>query len=336
MAGLASGCASVGTGPGEGRAALLVPLSGRHGATGQAMAAAARLAVPEDDPALALSIYDTGDGSVDLDRAIGAARGADIVLGPLLGADIAAVSAGVGPAMPLVSFSNDAEAAQRGSSTLGVTPEQSIGAVLRYARRQGVRRVSVLARSGVFGQRVARGAEKAAAAAGITLVAAHFADPGDGIAALRTLATQNGPDAVLLPDGGAALTAFARAVSGTGLQVLGTTQWSGQRVGTIAGLNGAWFAAPDPSRFSRFADEFQAKTGGRAGVLAGLAYDAARMCRTLAQEGQIGAAGLTRPGGFDGVTGRFRLGPDGRCSRDMAILTVGASGARIVDQVAFA
>ena len=33
-------------------------------------------------------------------------------------------------------------------------------------------------------------------------------------------------------------------------------------------------------------------------------------------------AGLTREGGFDGVLGRFRFREDGRCQRDLAVLTV--------------
>lgn len=298
------------------------------------MAEAARLAVPEDDPALSLSIYDTAGGSDGARAAATSASGADIVLGPLFGADVPAVRAGLRPAVPLVSFTNDAEALGADAYSIGVTPAQSINAVLRYARGQGVRRVAVLSRSGVFGQRVARAAERIAPRIGLTLTGAHFADPEAGSDAIRTLIAQEQPQAVLLPDGGASLAAFARALSGSGLQILGTAQWGGERVAATSGLSGAWFAAPDPSGFTRFSDLFEARTRAPAGLLAGLAFDAAEMCRTLAGDGRPIRAGLSRTNGFDGVTGRFRLTSDGRCLRDMAILSVASTGVRLIDRIA--
>jgi len=336
LVGTGSGCATLGSGVTGGRVALLLPLTGRHSTVGSAMAEAARLASPVDDPTLSLSIYDTGEASDALRQVATAANAGDVVIGPVFGAKVPGVLAELNPGTPLVSFTNDAKAIGPGSFSIGVTPAQSIGAVMRYARRQGVRRMAVLARPGTFGQRAARATEKLASAAGLALAGAHFADPSSGPDAIKSLVRQDRPDAVLLPAGGRDLALFARALAGSGLQVLGTSQWGGRRLDGVAGLNGAWFAAPDPGGFSQFSNLFQAQTSRPAGLLAGLAHDAVKMCRTLAIEGRLTEAGLIRTAGFDGVTGRFRLSRDGRCQRDLAILTVSSSGVSLVDRVEFA
>jgi ABC-type branched-subunit amino acid transport system substrate-binding protein len=64
-----------------------------------------------------------------------------------------------------------------------------------------------------------------------------------------------------------------------------------------------------------------------------VAYDAVRaVAELLAQARRTGSSvpfsreALTAPAGFEGATGRFRLRPDGRVTRDMAIMEVGPAG----------
>lgn len=337
-----AGCATFGqpAGGGTGRAALLVPRRGPHGNIGENMARASRLAVPEDDPVLTLDIRDTGADAAGATAAARAA-GAEIILGPLFGAQFPAVLAASGGAIPVVGFTNDPALHGRGGFVMGVTSAQSIQAILRYARRQGVRRFAVLAAPGDSGRRAVETAQAAATESGLELTASLFLDYAgvtgsavDGRAELlAALGGGRRPDAVLLPDGGDSLGRFAELLRGADMQLLGTSQWSSRRLAQAAALRGAWFAAPDPSASLSFTEAFQLRHGETPGVLAALAYDAVVMARTLAQADALTRDGLLRSGGFPGVLGDFRLLPDGRCERDLAILTVDGAGVRVIDRV---
>lgn len=345
LAGQLAGCATIGSSAGgnTGRAALLVPRRGPYVNIGENMARASRLAVPEDDPALTLDIRDSGDGADSAAAAAVAARdaGADILLGPLLGPQLAAVQAATGGSVPVVGFTNDPTLHGRGAFVMGVTSAQSIQAILRYARRQGVRRFAVLAAPGESGLRAVETAQAAAGESGLELTASLFLDyaGGTGSAAdgraelLAALGAGRRPEAVLLPDGGDSLRRLADLLRGTDMQLLGTAQWSSRRLAESAALRGAWFAAPDPSASLSFTEAFQLRHGEAAGVLAALAYDAASMARILAQTGALTRDGVLRSSGFPGVIGDFRFLPDGRCERDLAILTVDGAGVRVIDRV---
>lgn len=330
--GALAGCAGAGSGSAAGRAGLVLPLEGRFGTLGRKMVRAAELANREDG-VLSLTIHDS---SSDAGAAAKAAMdaGADMVLGPLLGRQMAAVRRSTGGHVPVISFSNDTGLAGPDSFVMGLAPEQSIVPILSYARGQGVKRVSVLSAPGALGERTARIAEAAASDLGLAPVQVAIRTAPGPEAAREALRLPSGrlPDAVLLPDGGPTLLAHARALSGTGLQVLGTAQWS---TGTLAGspvLTGAWFAAPDPTGFTEFSDAFESGTGDAPGVLAALAYDAVSMARTLAAAGRLDRSGLLRAEGFAGAAGRFRFRADGQCSRDLAIFAMEPGGPRVVQQ----
>ena len=137
----------------------------------------------------------------------------------------------------------------------------------------------------------------------------------DGVSGL------NGADAVYLPDGGAALTSFARGLQG-GPQLLGSVQWGVRDVTTDPNLDGAWFAAPPPDLFLPFADQFQVAFGEQPGVVAALGHDAALLAVGLGNGRGLNRKGITREAGFTGVLGPFRFLEDGRCERALAVLGV--------------
>ena len=68
--------------------------------------------------------------------------------------------------------------------------------------------------------------------------------------------------------------------------------------------------------------------------IASLAYDAISLAVSLSANppGQrFTAAQLTRPTGFSGVDGLFRLLSDGTCERGLAILEVREGGPQVID-----
>lgn len=337
-AGPLAGCAGLAAGSASGRAALLVPQTGRFSRIGQNMVRASRLGVSEDDDTLDLDVRDSGDTPGEASAAAAAAQagGAEMLLGPLFGSQLDAVLTAAGDAVPVVSFTNDPARRGQGAFLMGLAPDQSVSAILDYARGQGVRRFAVIAPPGALGQHAADTARSVARRTGLELTAALFLQYAGGAREeLLAALAPNGqrPDAVLLPEGGETLAGFAELLAGTGIQLLGTAQWTGRRLSEVSALHGAWFVAPDPAAFVPFAETFERRYGETAGLLSGLAYDAAVMARSLAAAGELTREGLLRQRPFPGVVGNFRFAADGSCQRDLAVLTVGGGGARLVDRI---
>lgn len=322
---LAACGAMPGGGAGGGDAALLLPLSGTSSELGQNMGRAASLVTQGLPAAQAPSIHDTADTAEGAARAAQQAidQGARIILGPLRSDQTPAVLA-VARNVPVVTFSNDDSLAAQGAFVMGITPAQSVATMFSYARAQGISRIALVARDGPLGTASARSAQVVAAAGGITLSTVLSPDPtsGDLISAIRAASGGSLPQAVFLPEGGATLNAFASALRGSNMQLMGSVQWGVQEVAENSDLVGAWFAAPPPDLFLPFADRFAAAYGEQAGVIAALGHDAALIAVGLGNAGTLSRDGLLREAGFTGVLGAFRFEENGRCQRSLAVLTI--------------
>lgn len=310
-------------GKGADGAFALLPLSGAAATLGQDMARAMSLAANGLTLPQAL---DAGDGAEAATAAAKTAMAghAKLILGPLRADQVPAVLALAGQ-VPVLTFSNDESLAGSGAFIFGVTPAQSVATMFSYAKAQGASRVALIAADTAFGRSSAVAAQAIAAAGGMHLSATLLRDPAKpGLAsALRTASGGVMPEAVFLPDRGAALQAFARGLNGAGVQIMGSTQWGlGADAEALSNpdLDGAWFAAPSPSQFQPFADRFEAAFGTTPGFVAALGYDAAVVALDLAAAGAMTREGLLRANGFLGALGRFRFQPDGRCTRDLAVL----------------
>ena len=299
-----------------------MPLSGPLAAVGLGMQRAAELARSAGRGAIRVETFDTTSGDA-VQRAIGG--GADLLLGPVTAAETRAVMAVAGT-VPVVSFSNDAALAGRGAVVFGITPEQSVFAILRHARSEGLRRIAVVSAPGPLGERAAGAAARLAPGFGVEIVQVLTRDPAAPglVEALR--AGGVAPDAVLLPDGEGALEAFAGALVGSGVALLGTTQWALRPPDVVAALRGAAFTAPSPSRLAPFIAAYAKSYGETPGVLSALAFDAVRMAQTVLEAGTATRATLARPAGFPGVAGDFRILANGLVTRDLAVLGVTSSG----------
>lgn len=302
--------------------ALLLPLSGLRAALGLSMERAARLA--EKDAALLIAI-DTGGTAAGAAQAAAAAvkRGAAMILGPLTAFETAAVTPIAG-GVPVVAFTNSAQAAPGGAYVFGLTPQQTTTAVLRYARSRGVRSVVAIADGSPWSEAATAAALAAQNDLGLDIRQVTVA-PGQAVPAIG-----EAPDAVLMPGSGDPLLAAARALKDSGVQLLGTVQALDYRPSALDALTGAWIASPDPQAFGQFSADYEAKNGGSPGALAALAYDAAKITRTLRDAHKLDRAGLLGGEGFQAVTGTVRFRTDGSCSRDLAILVADRDGYRTV------
>lgn len=256
----------------------------------------------------ALIVVDTGTTPAGAAAAAAQAvrRGAPLLVGPLFAAQVAPAVAAA-KSIPLITLSNDAT----GSFVLGITPAQTVGAILGYARSRGVRRVALASGTSRWDVLAA------------TAAAASARDLG------LTIADQT-PDALLVTGDADSVVAAARRVQGSGVQLLGTYQGMALTGAGLAAIDGAWLAAPDPDGFADFARRFETAYGNPPGLVAGLAYDAIGIARTLRANGHLDRDGLTGSAGFQGVTGAVRFRADGSASRDLAIVVAGGGVFRTV------
>ena len=305
---------------GPARSALLLPLSGASTDLGQLLQSAATLG---GGPGIGIDIVDSGSTP---ESAVAAAQravdaGAQMLVGPVFSAQASAVGSAV--RVPVVTLSNNESLAGNGTFVFGVTPGQSAQAILSIAAQRNLRTVATVVPPGSFGTQSAAAAQSVGRALGLTMrPTVERASADDLISAL----SQGGglPDAVYLPVADQTLPAFAEALRGSGVQLLGSTQWSALDLSGRAAFRDAWFAAPDPIRFSAFDEAFSDATGQPGGIISGLAFDGVELLRILGQAGQLNARGLTRDAGFTGVLGPYRFQRSGLCERGLGVLRVGA------------
>lgn len=336
---------------GPARAALLLPLSGPHAATGEALSNAAQLALFDGAAThMALLPRDTGgtpEGAVAALRDA-LAQGVDIVLGPLL-ADSARAVAPVARAAgaPVVAFTNDRRVAGGGVYTLGLDPGQQVERAVGHARSLGHARFGALAPGNAYGAAAVEALRSAAALHSASVGDVAYFPPraaASAVASIEALAAARtsrsaGFDALLVAASGNALAALAPLLPYYGLDpevvlYLGTAQWKDPEILGEPSLVDAVFAAPDDRAWLAFAARYRAAFGAPPPRIAALGYDAAALAAALAGRTDGGprfpAAALMSRDGFSGAEGLFRFRPDGSAERGLAVWRIARTGFEIV------
>lgn len=321
------------------RVALLVPLSGMNANVGQSLANATTMALLDTNAAnLRITTYDTAGGpSAAATRAI--ADGNKLILGPLLGDEVAAVAQIARPArVPIISFSNDAQVAAPGSFVMGSIPAQSIARTVRYARAHGVNRFAALIPEGAYGEGAAAAFRSAVSESGGQLASVEgYARGNTSVLSAARRLKPGTFDAVLIADGGriAALAAPALRVGKARPRILGTELWSGD--GAVAGnaaLAGSWYSAVPDTRFRQFSESYNARFGAKPYRLATLGYDAVLLTLRVARDWKPGTVfptgRLGDRGGFLGLDGPFRFNEAGLVERAFEVNEVRAGGVGVV------
>ena len=173
-------------GPGAIRVALLLPLTGSASEVGQALLAAAQLALFDfDNPRFTLMPRDTGGTPDGAAEAAGRAlsEGAEIILGPVFAESVAAVAPlARSHDVNVVAFSNDRTVAGDGVFLLGLLPEAQVDRVVDFARLQGLNRIAALTPDSPYGQRIVESLERASLRYGFTMaeIARYPTDAGPG------------------------------------------------------------------------------------------------------------------------------------------------------------
>ncbi|MEH7829765.1 penicillin-binding protein activator [Gemmobacter denitrificans] len=324
--------------------ALLVP-SGSGQATDELIARnlqnAARLAISDLGGAkIDLRVYPTaGQPAQASAMAIKAVdEGAKIILGPVYAQEANAAGVAVaGRGVNVLSFSNNTDIAGGNVFVLGATFQNSADRLGRFVVRAGKGRAGILYGNDLPGQ-----AGRTALASGIQRAGGQIvfqqgyevsqngitaAVPGI-VAGLRNVGAQS---VFMTANTSTDLPLVSQMLRDNGIvppstALVGLTRWDipAQSV-SLPGLQGGWFALPDPGLSAQFQSRYQAAYGEPPHQLAGLAYDGIAAIGALVKQGNrnaVTAQALTQGSGFVGVNGIFRLRPDGTNERGLAIATI--------------
>jgi len=312
------------------RVALLVPLSGPNAGVGQSLANATQMALLDsNNQRIRITTYDTNLGAAAAaQRAI--AEGNRLILGPLLGDDVRAVTplahrSGV----PVVAFSNDSSAAGQGAYLMGYAPTQSIARVVDYAKGQGITSFAGLVPNGTYGERASTAFLRSVESAGgqVTSLQTYQRVPGSITTAIAKMAKDSPYQAVLIADNAntasSAVPVLRRMGAGSA-HVLGTELWNTDNsIASKAALNGAWYAAVSNGLYRQYAAKYRARFGSAPFRLSSLGYDAVLLTIRISADWRVGTPfperRLTDAGGFAGIDGAFRFGRDGVAERALEV-----------------
>lgn len=333
--------------------ALLVP-SGSGQASDELLARslqnAARLAISDlGTSRIDLRVYNTAGQPASAQamatRAID--DGAQIILGPVFAQEAnAAGAAAAARGVNVLAFSNNPDIAGGNVFILGQTFGNTADRLAGYAVRNGKPRIMVVHEQNTAGQLGRRAIEQGVARAGGSVVAVgsyEFSQNGVLSAAPRIAATarDNNADAVFLTaDTAGALPLVSQILNDNGLgpavtQFIGLTRWDiPQATLGLPGVQGGWFALPDPGRYQQYQNRYQAAFGEPPHPISGLAYDGIAAIGALLKQGRtttLNGQALTQAAGFVGVNGIFRLRSDGQNERGLAVAQIRNNQVVIID-----
>ena len=341
------------SGSGAVQVALLIP-SGSGQATdelfGQNLENAARLAMADlSGVAIDLRVYKTG-GSPAQAAALAVQavdEGAQVILGPFYSEEANAAGAAVAArGVNVLAFSNNADIAGGNVFVLGQTFDNTARRLAGYAVRNGKSKILIVHDQNVAGNVGRAAIERGVSAAGGTVVGVNsyeFSQNGIVQAATGIVqsARSSGANAIFLTaDTAGALPLISQLLIDNGVdrtttKFIGLTRWDIPTATlSLPGVQGGWFAMPDPGLSSQFQARYQAAYGGAPVAVAGLAYDGIAAIGALARQGNaetLSATSLTQAAGFVGVSGIFRFLPNGTNERGLAIAEVRDNQVVVID-----
>lgn len=334
--------------------ALLVP-AGSGQASDELLARslqnAARLAITDlgSSARIDLRVYPTAGqpGQAQAMAAKAIDEGAKIILGPVFAqeanaAGVAAAAKGIN----VLSFSNNPDIAGGNVFVLGPTFDNTARRLARYAVQNGKGRFIVVHDRNTAGELGRAAIQRGISSAGGSVVATEsyeFSQNGVVQAAPRIAAAANSAGAqsvFLTADTAGALPLITQMLNESGLsnsaaQFIGLTRWD-IPAATLAlpGVQGGWFALPDPQLYQQYQARYQAAFGEAPHPISGLAYDGIAAIGALVKQGKANAltgSALTQGAGFVGVNGIFRLRGDGSNERGLAIAQIRNNQLVVID-----
>lgn len=356
-----SGCVATGPGTapqaargGSVQVALLIPSGSGQSQDelfGQNLENAARLAMADlSGVNIDLRVYRTGGSPAQASALAKQAvdEGAQVILGPFYSeeanaAGVAVANSGVN----VLAFSNNAAIAGGNVFVLGQTFDNTARRLARFAVKNGKSKVLIVHDRNVAGEVGKAAIERGVSAAGGSVVGVtsyEFSQNGivQAASGIVSTAKSSGATALFLTaDTAGALPLLSQLLVENGIdrnttQFIGLTRWDiPPATLSLPGVQGGWFAMPDPGLSAQFRARYESAFGSQPSPVAALAYDGIAVIGALANRAKDGAplskGDLTQSAGFAGVSGIFRLLPNGTNERGLAVATIRTNQVVVID-----
>ncbi len=175
----------------------------------------------------------------------------------------------------------------------------------------------------------------------------ELADKGDigAFRALKKLSAKGvdgniGFDAVVIPESGARLKSAVAMfgyydVFSPQVKFLGTSVWENTRLNKESTLIGSWYPAMSRTHNTYFNKKYHSLFNEYPQSLYAFAYDAVALASALARNNPADIDGaVTTEDGFVGISGMFRILPNGKNEHSLDIIEVAQSGDMVIDLAA--
>lgn len=263
--------------------------------------------------------------------------GADLILGPLFGANVTTVRGVMSPeGKPVVAFSNDSSVASYGAWLASIAPEEEVASIIEYAALRGYDQFAFFGPQSSLGTKIERAMQQEVMRNGGVMLSSAFYPSGtispdneaEYFAKTIASAVERGARvAVLVPERGTRLRRIAPLLAYHGVdtrvvKMLGTGDWNDAEIWREPSLRGAWFPASPSLEMADFEARYQRQYGTAPSSLAAVAYDAAALTVALSADGALEQDELISRDGFMGVNGLFRFRTDGTVERSLAIMEI--------------
>lgn len=351
------------------RVAMLLPLSGKVEAMGQNMKNAAMMAVGDlNNNNLVVQFYDTkgttSGARIAIENALNAKS--DLIIGPLLGEEVAAITETAKSAeIPVISFSTAPNVLQDGIYTMGLLNEEQIERIIRYSVARGRLKLAVVLPDNQSGFNMFKAAMSAAQRHGATIVKAGFYAPNTmdftslvtqiaGPERVKTSQIKIKPgekskepqeteitpldfDALLIPEFGNRLKSVTSMfsfydVSAPEVLFLGTSVWGNTNLSKETELYGAAYPVMSMARLARFKQKYYAMFNQKSNDLSIFAYDAVALASALSRKDKdYLKEEITSVDGFYGLSGAFRIFSNGKNEHGLDIVRVASGSPQIVE-----
>jgi ABC-type branched-subunit amino acid transport system substrate-binding protein len=347
------------TGPAKGssgsvKVALLIPSGSGQSQDetfGTNLENAARLAMADlSGVKIELKVYRTGGSPTQAATLAkqAVAEGAQVILGPFYSEEANAAGVAVADSgVSVLAFSNNAAIAGGNVFVLGQTFDNTARRLAGYAVRNGKSKVLIVHDQNVAGEVGKAAIERGVASAGGSVVGVtsyEFSQNGIVQAATGIVgkARSSGATALFLTaDAAGALPLVSQLLVDNGIdksavQFIGLTRWDiPPATLSLPGVQGGWFAMPDPGLQAQFRARYEGAYGSTPVPVAALAYDGIAAIGALAGRAKAGAPisrdSLTQSAGFAGVSGIFRLLSNGTNERGLAIAQIRNNQVVVID-----
>jgi len=346
---------------GQLRIGLMLPFTGDYAALGRDIASGAELALFQlADPNATLVYFDTAGGSRAAEAARAAIEAQiDIVIGPLFTRSaMQARTIFAASGIPAISLSNNIQAATPGQWVLGYLPEQQIDHLLGHAIAQNRNKIAILASEDTFGQRLLSHTQNRLGSFGLTpaevttLPQAVLAEEDSLSQAVQrftryqksdsdnTELPEPAYDALILAGNPEFILRVAPLLSyydmdPSRVMFLGTDLWARPELLAEPSLQGAFITQALLPTSTDFENRYQSLFDKPTSHLVKLGFDAFALVAITHQGAQSDTdnqaienqtidwrASLIRTEGFEGLSGRFNLLPDGQNQRFYEIRTL--------------